>query len=75
MNQVISLAEAELVNIIREYTKLFDDLFDEAYHWWRLLREEKFHDPLLRRAAMRSTFAFVEGVVYSLKQLLLPLEK
>jgi hypothetical protein len=75
MNQVILLAETEMRHKLDEYVKLFDVLRDEAFYWWENLQEEHHNNLFMRRAAVRATFAFIEGVIYSLKQLLLSLEK
>jgi hypothetical protein len=75
MNQVIFLTEIEMEHKLNEYIELFDILYDEAYYWWENLKEDHYSNLFMRRAAVRATFAFIEGVIYSLKPLLLSLEK
>jgi hypothetical protein len=75
MNKVISLAETEMNRRLMDYVKLFDILRDDASYWWEKLEEEKYSNLFMSRAAVRATFAFIEGVIYGLKPFLLSLEK
>jgi hypothetical protein len=75
MNQIIYLPEVEMNRKLEECVDLFDILRDDSSYWWKNLKEEKYINPFISRAAVRATFAFIEGVIYGLKPLLLSLEK
>lgn len=75
MDKVVSLMQKEVTNKLIEYNKLSDILFEESKYWWKVLREEQFDNQFIRRAVIRSTFAFIEGVIHSLKQIMILLER
>lgn len=56
----------------RTFWDLYKALKEEADHWWKELQSH-YQDDFLRRAAVRATFACVEGVIFGLKQLALAL--
>jgi len=60
----------------RSLWDLYIALKNDADYWWSMLQEDEYYsNQYIRRAAIRATFGFFEGVISGLKQLLLSLAK